>query len=88
MNKLWQDGAWEDYLYWQTQDSKTLKKINKLIQDIERNGYHGIGKPEQLKHGILKGFWSVRIDDKNRLIFRIENNQLEILQCGSHYRDK
>ena len=61
MTKLWHDTAWEDYLYWQTQDRKTLKKINILIQDIERNGYNGIGKPEPLK-GDLSGFWSVRID--------------------------
>ena len=87
MTKLWQDEAWEDYLYWQTQDKKTLKRINKLIQDIERNGYNGIGKPEPLKHG-LRGFWSVGIDDKNRLVFRIKDNKLEIIQCGTHYRDK
>ena len=87
MIKLWQDKAWADYLYWQTQDKKTLKKINKLILDIERNGYSGIGKPEPLK-GDLSGFWSVRIDDKNRIVFRIEGDNLEIWQCGSHYGDK
>jgi len=88
MIKLWQDEAWEDYLYWQTQDKRTLKRINKLIQDIERNGYNGIGKPELLKHGILSGYWSVKIDDKNRIVFRIKDRMLEIIQCGSHYRDK
>jgi toxin YoeB len=87
MTKLWQDEAWEDYLYWQTQDKKTLKRINKLLQDIERNGYNGIGKPEPLKHD-LTGYWSVDIDEKSRLVFRIEDNKLEIIQCGSHYRDK
>ena len=87
MTKLWQDEAWEDYLYWQAQDKKTLKRINKLIRDIERNGYNGIGKPEPLKHD-LSGYWSVEIDNKNRLVFRIEDNKLEIIQCGSHYRDK
>jgi len=87
MNKLWQDGAWEDYLYWQGQDRKTLKRINKLILDIDRNGYSGIGKPEPLK-GELSGFWSVKIDEKNRIVFRIKDNELEIWQCGSHYRDK
>jgi len=87
MIKLWQDKAWADYLYWQTQDKKTLKKINKLIQDIERNGYNGIGKPEPLKED-LAGFWSVRIDDKNRIVFRIADGKLEIWQCGSHYGDK
>jgi toxin YoeB len=70
MNKLWQDEAWADYLYWQTQDRKTLKRINMLLQDIERNGYDGIGKPEPLKHE-LQSFWSVRIDEKNRIVFRI-----------------
>ena len=87
MRKIWSDEVWADYLYWQTQDKKTLKRINKLIQDIERNGYNCIGKPEQLK-GDLSGYWSVRIDDVNRIIFRIVNDELEIWQCGSHYRDK
>jgi toxin YoeB len=87
MNKLWQDEAWEDYLYWQTQDKKTLKRINKLLQDIERNGYGGIGKPEMLK-GNLSGYCSVKIDDNNRIVFRITDGKLEIAQCGSHYRDK
>ena len=87
MRKIWSDEAWADYLYWQTQDKKTLRRINKLIQDIERNGYNGIGKPEPLK-GDLSGYWSVRIDDVNRIIFRIVNDELEIWQCGSHYRDK
>ena len=87
MNKLWQDEAWEDYLYWQTQDKKTLKRINKLLQDIERNGTNGIGKPEQLSED-LSGFWSVKIDDKNRIVFRIQDGALIITQCGSHYRDK
>ena len=72
MNKIWSDEAWEDYLYWQLQDKKTLKRINLLIKDIERSLNEGIGKPEQLK-GNLHGFWSRRIDDKNRLIYRIKN---------------
>ncbi|MCL2527611.1 MAG: Txe/YoeB family addiction module toxin [Defluviitaleaceae bacterium] len=87
MIKLWHDDAWDNYLYWQKQDTKTLKRINKLIQDIEKNGYHGIGKPEPLKED-LKGFWSVRIDEKNRLVFRIKEGNLEIWQCGNHYGDK
>ena len=87
MIKLWYDGAWEDYLHWQTQDKKTLKRINKLLQDIERNGYSGIGKPEPLKHN-LSGYWSVQIDEKNRIVFRVKEDKLEIWQCGSHYRDK
>ena len=87
MIKIWQDDAWEDYLYWQNQDKKTLKRINQLLKDIDRNGYEGIGKPEPLS-GNLSGFWSRRIDDKNRIVYRIFNDRIEIAQCGSHYRDK
>ena len=87
MKKTWFDEAWEEYLFWQKQDRKTLKRINKLLQDIERNGYNGIGKPEPLQ-GDLTGFWSVRIDEKNRIVFRIKSGVLEIAQCGSHYRDQ
>lgn len=87
MIKLWQDEAWEEYLYWQTQDKKTLKKINRLLDDIDRNGYHCIGKPEPLK-GNLTGYWSVRIDEKNRIVFRINDNKIEIMQCGTHYKNK
>ncbi|MDR1438525.1 MAG: Txe/YoeB family addiction module toxin [Clostridiales bacterium] len=87
MNKLWHDGAWSDYLYWQAQDRKTPSRINKLLQDIERNGFGGIGKPEPLR-GDLSGYWSVAIDKKNRIVFRIEGGNLIILQCGSHYRDR
>lgn len=87
MNKLWQDEAWEDYIYWQTQDKKTLKRINQLLQDINRNGYIGIGKPEPLK-GNHSGWWSRRIDDTNRLVYRISNEQIEIAQCRSHYGNK
>ena len=70
MLKIWDDIAWEDYEYWQTQDKKTLKKINSLIKDIDRNGYSGIGKPEPLT-GDWTGYWSRRIDDKNRLIYNV-----------------
>jgi toxin YoeB len=87
MNKIWHDKAWEDYLYWQTEDKKILKRINALLQDIERNGYRGIGKPEPLK-GNRAGFWSVRIDDKNRLVFWINNGVLEIVACKGHYNTK
>jgi toxin YoeB len=65
MNKLWQDEAWADYLYWQQQDKKLLKRINQLLKDIDRSGYDGIGKPEPLK-GDLSGWWSRRIDDTHR----------------------
>ena len=87
MNKAWHDDAWEDYLYWQAQDKQILKRINQLLKDIDRNGYYGIGKPEPLV-GNLAGYWSRRIDDKNRIVYKVENNQIIIVQCGSHYRDK
>lgn len=87
MKKVWTDDAWEDYLYWQTQDKKTLKRINRLIIDIDRNGYEGIGDPEPLKHD-LQGYWSRRIDSKNRIVYRLNNEAIEIAQCGSHYRDE
>jgi toxin YoeB len=69
------------------QDKKTLKRINRLITDIDRNGYEGIGDPEPLKHD-LQGYFSRRIDSKNRIVYRINNEAIEIAQCGSHYRDK
>lgn len=87
MHKIWHDHAWEEYLYWQTQDKKVLKRINNLLKDIDRNGYQCIGKPEALT-GDWSGFWSVRIDEKNRIVFRIVEDRLEIVQCGSHYGDK
>ena len=88
MIKEWSDDAWADYLYWQTQDKKTLKKVNNLIKDIERNGESvGVGQPEPLKHG-LNGYWSRRIDEKNRLIYRInEAGHLYISSCKGHYED-
>ncbi|MBQ2761870.1 MAG: Txe/YoeB family addiction module toxin [Mailhella sp.] len=85
MIKVWSDHAWEDYVYWQTQDKKILKRINQLIKDIDRNGYEGIGKPEPLKYE-LQGFWSRRIDDEHRLVYRIEDNKIEILSCRLHYQ--
>lgn len=87
MKKIWHDEAWEEYVYWQTQDKKTLKKINRLLSDIDRNGYHCTGKPESLK-GNLSGYWSVRIDEKNRIVFHIADDVLEIVECGSHYGEK
>ena len=80
--------GWTEYLFWQTADKKTLKKINRLIEDIERNGYSGIGKPEGLKHE-LSGWWSRRIDDENRLVYRITENgtAAEITQCKGHYNE-
>lgn len=87
MRKIWHDAAWEAYLYWQKQDKKMLKRINQLILDAERNGYECIGKPEPLK-GDLAGWWSRRIDEANRLVYRISDGQMEIVQCGSHYGDR
>ena len=86
MHKIWFDEAWIDYIYWQTQDKKTLKRINNLIKDTERNPFEGIGKPEPLK-GNLSVFWSRHIDDTNRLVYRINNDKLEILSCRGHYED-
>ncbi len=87
MKILWEDNAWEEYVKWQSQDKKTLKKINRLIKSISRYGYDCIGKPEPLKEN-LSGYWSVRIDSKNRIVFRIHNDNVEIIQCGMHYDDK
>ena len=87
MKKTWFDEAWNDYVHWQTEDKKTLKRVNLLIKDVERNGYDGIGKPEPLK-GNLSGFWSRRIDDANRLVYRIKDRKIEILSCKGHYDDK
>jgi len=84
MKKIWFEKAWADYLYWQSQDKKTLKRINQLVRDIERSPFEGIGKPEALKEN-LSGFWSRRIDDANRLIYRINGDFIEILSCKEHY---
>ena len=86
MNKNFTDKGFEDYVYWQTQDRKTLKRINALIKDIERNGIaEGIGNPEPLKYE-MSGYWSRRIDEKNRLIYYIdENGILWIDSCRGHY---
>lgn len=80
----WTDQAWEDYLYWQTQDKKTLKRINKLIEDTKRTPFYGIGKPEPLKEN-LAGFWSRRIDETNRLIYSVDDTNLTIVACRYHY---
>lgn len=80
----WTDEAWKDYLYWQTQDKKTLKRINKLIDETKRIPFEGIGKPEPLKAN-LSGYWSRRIDDKNRLVYSVEDDSIIILSCRYHY---
>lgn len=87
MNKIFTDNGWKDYVYWETADRKTLKRINTLIEDIARNGNEGIGKPEPLRNN-LSGFWSRRINDKDRLIYKIEEDNIYILSCKYHYNDK
>lgn len=84
MTKIWSDEAWDDYMYWHTQDKKTVNRINRLIKSIDRNAFDGIGKPEPLKYN-YQGFWSVRIDETNRLVYRIENEELYIVSCRYHY---
>lgn len=85
MQILWDEKAWEDYVYWEFQDKKTLKRINELIQDIKRSSYEGIGKPEQLRED-FEGFWSRRIDERNCLVYQMdENGILYILSCRGHY---
>ena len=84
MEVLFLDQAWEDYLYWQKHDKKVLKKINELLKDIDRNHFQGIGSPEPLKHN-LSGYWSRRITLEHRLVYRINNRQIRVLQCRYHY---
>jgi toxin YoeB len=79
--------AWADYLYWQTQDKKTLRRVNQLLQAIAREPYAGIGKPEALT-GDAAGYWSRRIDEKNRIVYKVDENQINIMQCRTHYSDK
>ena len=86
MNKVWHDKAWDEYVEWQTEDKKTLKRINVLLNDIDRNPFTGIGKPEPLK-GNKQGYWSRRIDEVNRIVYKVERDQLIIIQCGTHYDD-
>ena len=81
----WTDEAWKDYIYWQTQDKKTLNRINKLIEDIKRDDpLAGIGKPEPLKAS-LTGFWSRRIDDTNRLVYAVDEKFITVISCRYHY---
>lgn len=84
MRLLWEDAAWEDYLFWQTQDKKMLKRINALIKDIRRNTFEGIGKPEPLKHN-LSGWWSRRIDETNRIVYYEQDGIIHVVSCRGHY---
>ncbi len=84
MKLIFSENAWQDYLYWQKNDKKTVKRINLLIRDIQRVPYEGIGKPEALRHG-LSGFWSRRINSEHRIVYRIENDSVFIAQIRYHY---
>lgn len=84
MNIRFSSNAWNDYLYWQKTDKKILKRINKLIRDIQREPYDGIGKPEPLKHG-LSSYWSRRINDEHRIVYKCDNDTLKIAQLRFHY---
>ena len=85
MNIVWTSIAWKQYVEMQAQDKKVIKKINEIIKDIQRNGNEGIGKPEPLQHE-LSGYWSRRIDDKNRLVYKVSDNQITIVACANHYK--
>ena len=85
-NIMLTERAWEEYFYMLKLDRKTIKRINHLLFDIKRNEFAGIGKPEPLKND-LSGFWSRRIDEANRIVYRIANEQIEIVQCKGHYND-
>ncbi len=85
MKLKWDEDAWSDYLAWQTQDKKTLKRINALLTDIMRNPFEGIGKPEPLKY--RNGYWSRRIDETNRVVYKIENDGVAIASVRGHYDD-
>ncbi len=84
MKLVWDELAWDDYLYWQQQDRKVLRRINQLVTDIRRNGNDGIGKPEPLKHG-FQGYWSRRITAEHRLVYKIVDDEIRIAQCRLHY---
>lgn len=81
---VWDEAAWEDYLWWQTEDRRTLKLINPRIQDSERNGNEGMGKPEALKHR-LSGYWSRRITDEHRLVYKVVGDEIRIAACRYQY---
>ena len=84
MNLLFSSQAWEDYQYWQQTDKKIVKKVNDLLKDIARDSYRGIGKPQALKHA-LSGYWSRRITEEHRLVYRVESDVIKIAQARYHY---
>ncbi len=84
MRLIWDEHAWEDYLWWQAQDRKVLRRVNSLLHDIHRNGNAGLGKPEALKHG-FSGYWFRRITDEHRLIYKIQGDDIRIAACRYHY---
>lgn len=84
MKILWHENAWDDYCAWQTEDKKTLKKLNALIKDIQRSPFDGIGKPEPLKEN-LSGWWSRRLDDNNRIVYKQDGDNIIIAACKGHY---
>ena len=86
MRLLWDERAWEEYLYWQTRDKRTLKRINLLIKDIQRSAFEGIGEIEPLKEN-LSGWWSRRIDSANRIVYREKDGAIILAQCKGHYDD-
>lgn len=87
MRLQWDFDAWDDYCYWQQTDKTMLNRINELIKDVRRNPFSGIGKPEPLKHN-LRGFWSRRINEENRLVYAIEKDAVVIISCKGHYNNK
>ncbi len=85
MGLLWYDRAWEDYLYWQAQDKKLLKRLNAILRDIQRDRHDGLGKPEPLKEN-MSGWWSRRIDEENRIVYREQGGDIIIASCKGHYK--
>lgn len=84
MRLVWDENAWEDYLWWQARDRKVLQRVNALLKDVARNGNEGIGKPEALKHS-LAGYWSRRITDEHRLVHKVTADEIRIAACRYHY---
>ncbi len=84
MKFVWDEKAWDDYVFWQREDKKVLKRINELLKDIRRHGNEGIGKPEALKFG-FHGYWSRRITDEHRLVYKVVGDEVRIAQCRYHY---